>query len=60
VIGVALDIALYTKTVAEGGEHFWRVAPFNWVWLALWSMSQVAALLGLFNGGVRSDKNDEE
>lgn len=41
VIGVALDIALYTRTVAEGVEYFSRVAPFNWVWLAFWSMPQV-------------------
>ena len=40
VIGVALDIALYTRTVGEGVEYFWRVAPFNWVWLVFWSLWQ--------------------
>ncbi|MDB5675618.1 MAG: hypothetical protein JWM65_2600 [Sphingomonas bacterium] len=44
VVGVALDVALYSRTMAEGVEYFWRVIPFNWVWLALWSGWQLALI----------------
>jgi hypothetical protein len=42
MVGLALDVALYSAAVAEGVDYFWRVTPFNWVWLALWSGWQVA------------------
>lgn len=41
VIALILDGALYVMTVREGAEYFWRVTPFNWVWLVFWSMWQV-------------------
>ena len=38
------DYRLYAMTDAEGWQYFHRVAPFNLIWLALWSLWQLAIL----------------
>jgi hypothetical protein len=46
-LAVMLDVALYAKTAAEGVAYFWRVSPFNWLWLALWSAWPIAVAANL-------------
>jgi len=43
----ALDVALFAMTLQEGTQYFSRVSPFNWIWLGLWLLWQIAGPVNL-------------
>lgn len=44
LVALVSDVMLYVMSDAEGWQYFHRAAPFNYVWLALWSLWQFAIL----------------
>lgn len=43
-LALAGDYGLYVMSDAEGWEYFHRAAPLNFIWLATWSLWQLAIL----------------
>lgn len=48
-LALACNGQLYMMSAAEGWQYFHRVAPFNYIWLALWPLWQFAILGALLS-----------
>ena len=54
LLALVLDCLLYVFTMDEGVQYFHRVSWGAYVWLALWSIWQIALVLTVFRRGRNS------